>query len=164
MARVRVGGRLLQRETIEDVVQDVLVRVLRGLEGYEPRSDARWIDWVARLAQNEISNHARRASAQKRHGLALELESHADSTADWQLSSPATGASTAAMRREEAELVDSCLAELPEAHREVILWREYAGADWKTVAEEMNRPSAEACQELHRRARQELRRRLQKLG
>jgi DNA-directed RNA polymerase specialized sigma24 family protein len=48
------------------------------------------------------------------------------------------------------------LHELSPAHREVIVLRDFAGCDWRTVAERMERPSAEACQELHRRARREL--------
>jgi len=161
IVRVRMGPFLLEREMVEDVVQDVLVRILEGLEGYEPRSDARWIDWVARLAQNEIANHARRERTQKRNALARQVRSHAESAQDWDAPAATTGVEASASRREAAALVDRCLGELAEAHREVILWRDYAGADWKTVAEQMGRPSAEACQELHRRARRDLGRRLQ---
>ena len=165
IVRVRLGSALRARETVADVVQDVFVRVLEGLDGYEPRSNARWIDWVARLAQNEISNHARHERAQKRESALADLvRSHAHSAATWDIPADTTGVPSKVSRREEEELADQCLGELSEPHREVILLRDYAGGDFKSIAEMMQRPSAEACQELHCRALLELARRVQRRG
>lgn len=156
-----MGPALLARETVADLVQDVFVRVVQGVEGYERRVDSSWIDWVARLAQNEISNHVRRDRAEKRGGaLAERVRALAASASSCDAPAETTAVHSKASRREMAELVDECLGELDEPHREVILLRDYAGGDWRTIAEQMGRPSAEACQELHRRARRQLQRRL----
>ena len=159
IVRVRMGTALLARETLDDVVQDVLVRIVESAEKYEQRDDSRWIDYVARLAQNEISNHARRDRAKKRGGgVAQAVQMHAESASasQWDVPAETTGVSSKVACAEQAEIVDQCLSELADAHREVILLRDYADCDWRTVAELMQRPSAEACQELHRRARRAL--------
>ena len=162
IVRVRMGPALRARETVADVVQDVFVRVVEGVDGYEPRDDANWIDWVARAAQNEIANHARRDRALNRGGAAAAIVSaHATVSAANVIDDTASVGSTVA-RRELIELADRCLSELAEPQREVILLRDYAGMDWRSITEQMNRPSVGACQELHRRARRELAERVQR--
>ncbi len=160
IVRVRAGPALLQRVTVDDILHDVLGRVIDGIEGYVPRSDASWIDWVARLAQNEIANQARHAAALKRGGPTARLvQQHADSASAWDVPDETTGVASKAARQEEVAIFEQCCGELSEPHREVILLR-FAGMDWKSVAEQMGRPSPEACQELFRRARLELCRRI----
>ena len=156
MVRVRLGAALRSVETVADVVQDVLVRVLKGLDKFEARDDSRWIQWVAQLAQHEILNHARAERAQKRGGgLAHRVRMHAESATNFEIPAESTGVASKAARHEEVDRLDRCMEHLSEPHREVILSREYAGGDWKTVADCMGR-TPEACQELHRRARMEL--------
>lgn len=157
IVRVRMGAARLAREEIADVVQGVFLRMITAVERFEPRDDARFIDNVARMAQNEISNHARRDRALKRGGgTAREVPLHAESATNWEIPADTTGVHSKASRAEELEILDQCLSGLSEAHREVIVLRDYAGGDWKMVAEAMGRPTVEACQELHRRARREL--------
>ena len=155
---VRVRTHLLALTTIEDIVQDVFVRVIEGLESYELRDDARWIDWVARVAEREIYGQTRHHDTQKRSGRLVDLvRNAAGSAASRSLPADTTGVDSKAESRELEDLVDQCLSSLPEAHREVVLLRDYAGDSWRSIAEKMGRPSPEACQELHRRALRELR-------
>ncbi|MEO6595514.1 MAG: sigma-70 family RNA polymerase sigma factor [Planctomycetota bacterium] len=157
IVRARLGAALLSRETVADVVQDVFVRIVESAHRFEQRGNARWIDYVARMAQNEIANHARRESAQKRGGaLARLLRSQGDSISLLDVADDATSVGSKVARAEQHAILLLCLGELAEPYREVILLRDYAGGDWRTVAEQMGRPSAEACQELYRRARREL--------
>lgn len=163
IVRVRMGAALRERLTEEDVVQEVFLRVMESIDSYERREDAEWINWVARIVQNVISSQARHHGARKRTA-AREVSMSASATG------PASGpgfdvaaeSSVAgqASRRELQALLEATLAELSEDQREVILLREYAGYEWRAVAEQMQRSSPEACQELHRRARQELEKRL----
>jgi DNA-directed RNA polymerase specialized sigma24 family protein len=60
-------------------------------------------------------------------------------------------------RREEQERLVALLRQLSDAHREVVLQRNYAGHDWKSVGDKMGK-TPEACQELYRRAKRELER------
>lgn len=154
---VRLRSRLLALTSVDDVVQDVFVRVLQGLERYETRDDARWIDWVARVAEREICGQARAQRTQKRDGPLVDLvRSAVGSSATWSIAAETAGLASKVANVELEGLVDQTLSELLEAQREVILLREYAGLDWRSIAELMNRPTPEACQELHRRALKEL--------
>ena len=161
MVRVRMGSFLRAREEVDDAVQDVFVRVVESVEHFEDRGDARFIDWVARLVERELANHSRRERAQKRGGgTARQIQLYAESATSFDVPADTTGVASRVARNELIERVDACVGQLSAAHRDVILWREYAGADWKTVAEEMGRSSPEACQELYRRARVQVLRRM----
>ena len=50
-------------------------------------------------------------------------------------------------------IMESCISELSEDYREVILLRLYAKGSWAWVAEQMNRPTEGAARELFRRAK-----------
>jgi hypothetical protein len=66
------------------------------------------------------------------------------------------------MQREDSErLIDARVAGLePEEYREVLILRDYCGADWELVRERFGLLSAEAAQELYRRAHEKLARHL----
>lgn len=162
IVRVRMWPALSARESVDDVVQDVLVRIVESVDRFEKRDDAHWIDWVARMAQNEISNRARHHRAKKRGGVAKAMQVYAESASGFDLPAETTGVASKVSRTELEEVVDQCLSELSEVHREVILLRDYASCEWKAIAVVMGKPSAEACQELHRRAKRELGERLRK--
>ena len=154
---VRAGPRLLASMELDDLVQDVLMRVLKGVETFERRSDALFIQWVSRLASNEIRDKGRRLSSRGR-------ETPAESALRQQIAEESHSALGRIANREEQDLVDSCLAELDEGYQEVLLLRDYAGASWAEVQEELQRPSANACQALYQRARKALGERLLRRG
>ena len=157
MVQLRMGSALRAVEEVEDALQDVFVRVVTDAERFEERGDARFIDWVARLVEHELANHSRRERARKRGGdLEQQVRRHLESGTSCDIPAESTAVPSRVARREEVERMQACLAQLSPMHREVILQREYAGGDWRTVAEKMGRPSPKACQELHRRARIEL--------
>ena len=167
IVRVRTGAELRSKLALDDVVQEVLVRALGGLQQFEVRPDGRLIHWLAKLAEREIANLANFHRAQKRD-LGMEISMDAmrsaskDSSMAWDLVADTTYVSEKAARHELEEIVDECLEELTGPHREVILLRDYAGADWDYIAEEMKRPSVGAVQQLHQRARVELSAKVQK--
>ena len=164
IARVRTGPTLLRRMELEDVVQDALVEALRAMDSYEPRQDARFVDWLARIVQNKVANLADRWQAQKRSSEFEAADSgrvHGGSSATGrQFAADTTGVSERASRAEMVEIVDACLAELPDEHREVIVLREYAGGDWEWIAPQVRSSSVHAAQQLYQRARQALRERV----
>lgn len=161
IARVRTGPALLARASVDDVVQESLLEAFKSIDSYEPREDARFIDWLARVVQLKIANMADYWQAEKRRP---EYELHPASQPGTdandltqQLAADSTGVSERASRREQTQLVDGCLAELSRVHREVILLREYAGGDWAWIAAQLGSPNAHAVQQLYQRARETLR-------
>lgn len=155
--RVRLWGTVKSREELDDVVQLVMQRALTDLKSYEVREDARFIDWLARIAQHELSNLQRHHEAQKRdarRNVAMENLRSGDSPSGpgFEPSADSTGVLERLSRRELETIVDDCLAELSEDAREVILLRDYAGGSWAWIAETLGRPTADAARQLHARS------------
>ena len=64
-----------------------------------------------------------------------------------------------ARRKVVLQQLDAAVAALePEVYRQVIVERDYKGADWEDVRRRLDRPSVAATQELHSRAHIKLRR------
>lgn len=164
MVRVRMGAALRQRETEDDVVQEAFVRIVESIDTYERRGDAEWIDWVARTVQNALINLARYHGAAKRKATReVSINASASASASrtgFDIAADGSSIAGKASQRELQAMLEMCIAELAEDHREVILLREYARHDWQTVADKMQRSTPEACQMLYRRARRQLEERL----
>ena len=158
IVRVRMGSFLRSRAEVEDVVQETLMRAFQSLDRYEEREDAKLIDWMARIAENSLRNLFQHELADKRDaGREVAIESLRDraqmSSIGWDAVADSVAPPEKVGQKEMEEIVDDCLAELPEAQREIILLVDYARADWDLVAERTGRPSAGAAQQYHRRAR-----------
>ena len=159
IVRIRMGAFLRSRAEVEDVVQETLLRAFQGLEGYQEREDAKLIDWMARIAENALRNLYQHEHAQKRDaGREVEIEKlrasgMAGSSLGWDLVAEATAIPDRVSRVEMEEVVDECLSTMTEEQREVILLVDYAQGSWEFVAAQIERPSTEAAQQFHRRAR-----------
>lgn len=157
IALARLGPKLRTKVDVQDVVQEVLVRAIDGLDDFELREDAALIDWLARLVQNEVIRLARHFGADKRD-LERENPMHGqrpagdDSTLSPDLILDSCGPRTKAEQRELETIIDDCLSLMDEAQREIILLRDYAHASWEFVAEQLKTSSVGAAQQLHRRA------------
>jgi RNA polymerase sigma-70 factor (subfamily 1) len=161
IVRVRLGPALGHRVPVEDLVQNTFVRALRALKDLELRPDGKLVDFLARLAEREIANaaqHLGRAKRDVRREVPVdEMRAAADeSQIAFELMAETTAVPEKVAKREMEAIVDDCLGGLDEAHREVILLRDYAQLDWPSVAEQLGRPSVGAAQQLYRRARHSL--------
>ncbi len=156
VVRVRLGVRLRGEMESMDVVQDTFAVALRKLPTLEVRSRAGLLAWLSKIAENQIRDAHDRGAAQKRdRGREVALDPGA--TAGHDPAASETLPDERVARREAIEVVDAALTELTQDHREVILQRDYLGADWSEVAGALGR-SVPAAQELHRRAWIRLRR------
>jgi DNA-directed RNA polymerase specialized sigma24 family protein len=129
-----------------------------GLDRYEVREDATLINLMARIAENSLRNLFQREMAIKRgKSCGVAIESLRDKLQNighgWEPSaqngSPVDKTSAAEME----DVVDECLAELPEEQREIILLVDFADGGWEFVMDKTGRSSAAAAQRFHRRAR-----------
>jgi RNA polymerase sigma-70 factor (subfamily 1) len=161
---VRMRSQTKARVDIADLVQQTMERAIRSLEHYEQQEDARWINWLACIAERVVlSNYRdqlaacrdlRRESAKVGQGDTTNGLPYVNPTAD--VDSP----SVVVSRQEHHEMLDECLAELEEDQREVILMRDFAGASWEYVAAELKRPSSDAARKFYDRARSALKEKL----
>lgn len=103
-----------RREIAEDLTQDVFVRAVRGLAGYEPRNRDR--AWLFQIARRLLLDHRRTA---RRRGTAAEL----------------TDRDAAAPPVQQLSLaIDEALDRLSEVDREVFVLREVAGLGYEEIA------------------------------
>jgi len=173
IVRVRLRAAGDARADSSDLVQQTMIKALQHIDRFQQREDARLIDWLARIAEREVLAHHRRQAAACRdvHREQVAQRPTDGSSSESPIHQALAGDSTPsqqAARGEDKELLDECLAGLPEDLREVILLRDFAGASWSHVATQLGKPSSDAARKQHERAlaalREAVRRRLGQSG
>jgi RNA polymerase sigma-70 factor (ECF subfamily) len=162
IVRVRLGQRLSGHVEIMDIVQETCEVAARRIQNLELHSPASILHWLSRIAENKIHDAYNYHFAQKRD---RRRDQRIDAARDDESTAgpPALQGSTTlpderAWKKELREILDDALSTMPDDQREVILQRDYCGADWEQVAEALGRDNVHAAQELHRRAWIRLRR------
>ena len=118
-------GRLLcgrSRAAVEDVAQEVFVRVIRNIERFDPAGPARLSSWILTIATRVTLNSLRG----KRREEPLSLTHH-DRVAD---DSP----EQTTMDRQLSAQVMEAMAALPEPMRAVLVLRAYHDLDYPEIA------------------------------
>lgn len=159
IVRIRLGprGRGLRRFLEStDVAQETWKAALKGFGGLRLEGEGDLSRWLGRIATNEIRDLLDHVQAQRR---ARERERPLDPSAP-DPADPVAGPGTQAERAELSEMLDEVIAELPDDYRDVVLLRDYCGADWESVAERVGRSSVHAAQQLHQRAWIKVRRKI----
>ena len=170
VVRIKMGSQMRQHLDPEDIVQETLMVAMDKLSAIEVRSQASVMQWLTKVAENQIRNKLSYIKAQKRDPNRERRLQTGESSGDLTSSGvvvPHQGPTPSQIlsRAELEELIDSCMEELdPPDYREVILLRDYYGADWEAIREQLGRPSVDAARELHRRAHDKLQQKLAKRG
>jgi len=158
IARVRLGQGLRQRMDSGDIVQETFLAALSAFDHFEVRNESSLLQWLSVLLENRIRdasdwNEAARRAAARERPLAVQGRSGAV-TLDPAASglTPAEGAA----HDEQVEALETALAGLPEADRELVVLRDYVGMSWEEVAQRVGRPSAAAARMAHGKVLMEL--------
>lgn len=157
VVRIRLGSRLRGLLESGDILQDTLMAAMERFQRFEMRDEGSLIHWLGKLAEHKITDAAEFHRAAKRDPDRCrplhEKGSRDESTAFMiDLPDPDASPSDRAMCAEQSELLESCIAGLPEVYRELILLRNYAGCSWEAVARESRRPSPAAARMMHAKA------------
>ncbi len=123
----------------EDVAQEVLIAVHKGLDRFEGEDDRAFLRWLFTIAENRIRDLVDHFGAQKRQPK--------DDLPSRELTSP----SVHAVRNEMAKKVRNALTRLSEPHRQVIQLRRFEELDVPEIAQAMDR-SENAVRVLYCRA------------
>lgn len=132
------SGRLPQwaRDLTEthDVVQDVLLRTFKRVDGFEPRGEGAFHAYLRQAVMNRIRDEVRRAS---RLPTVVPLDEIV----------PHSGVSPlqAAIGNEAVERYDKALSRLTPDDRELIVARVELGLTYAELAEATGKPSADAA-------------------
>ena len=134
VVRTGLGPRLRERVEMSDVVQEVLVEVVRQFPQFTGQNEAALVGWLRRLVGQKLADLGRYHSRAKRAGrrrpcrLTARLRSSGRRSRSGRGERPdrrharasQTSPSQAASRREQIVLLADALAALPEAEADVV--------------------------------------------
>jgi RNA polymerase sigma-70 factor (ECF subfamily) len=126
----------------EDVTQEVFVRVHRALAAF--RGEAQFSSWVYRIAFNQAINT--RASLRFR-------APHVGEETLLEMASPAPGQFDRLHAKRRAELMDTCLRELPDVYQSSVRLYYWMGASVSEIGELLGAPENTIKSYLHRARR-----------
>jgi RNA polymerase sigma factor (sigma-70 family) len=134
-----VGARVRDPDTVDDLVQEALARVIAVRGRLDDEAVA---PYAIVTARNLVTSLAREQERSRRHRPRLVDPSEPERPED------------AALRREEAAAVEAALAGLPDHEREAVVAHEVEGVDTATLAEaRQSTPGAVGVQLARTRAR-----------
>lgn len=139
IVRIRLGQRLRGRQDSMDIAQDAMIRVIQGIQGFEPRSEGALVQWISKLVENQIRDAADFHGAQKRR-ISQEVPLQSDESRHNMLSrivdlSQKTPSQILSLK-EEIQKLEGALEQLGE-RKEVVLMRNYAGLTFKEIGDEL---------------------------
>ena len=150
-----VGRMLGSNADVEDVAQQVFVRVWKSAKRYEPR--AKFTTWLLKITRNLVFNEMRR---RKRHAL-IPLQAEPDGE-EMQLKDEHGQAPDASLLEGELQgAIESAIGELPDSQRMAVVLRRYEELSYEEIADVLDQ-SVPAVKSLLFRARTELRERLKR--
>src|SRR5947199_512282 len=150
-----VARMLGSNSDVEDIAQQVFIRVWKSARRYVPR--AKFTTWLLKITRNLVFNELRRA---KRHAhLPLQPEAGAE---DPPLKDEANLAPDASLLEGELQrTIEGAILQLPETQRMALVLRRYEQLSYEQIAEVLDL-SVPAVKSVLFRARTELRSRLSK--
>ena len=122
----------------QDLVQEVLLRVRRGLASYQPGSME---GWLSRITTNAFLDEARR----RRRRPVVALPEEVDRVVP-----PSEGADVAAMATSLSADIQGALAGLPEEFRVAVVLCDVVGLPYAEIAETLDVPVGTVRSRIHR--------------
>ena len=153
IVRIRLGSRLRSRMESGDILQDTFMSALGSFDHFEMRDEASFIQWLSRIAENQIRDAADYVKAAKRD-VAREVPlagTGPDSDESMGIDPVASGMlpADALSIGEQTLVVEQCLEQLSDEYRELVVLRDYVGMSWDQIAEVTGRPSPDAARMKH---------------
>ncbi|MFQ5505167.1 MAG: RNA polymerase sigma factor [Planctomycetota bacterium] len=144
-------------EEVEDIGQEIFLKIFRSLERFDPGRGVKFSTWVYTFVRNHCFDVLK-----KRRISTVSLHSPETEQKDWELEDrnlrkPAERT----LDRELGSQIESALQSLTEEHRMVFVLREYQQMDLKSIARVMDCSEGTVKSRLHR-AKAAMRRKLAK--
>ncbi|MCB9918295.1 MAG: sigma-70 family RNA polymerase sigma factor [Planctomycetes bacterium] len=134
--RLRMGPRLLARETSEDLVQSVCREVLDDLGDFHYEHERGFKSWLFIQALRKVQDRAKYHSRQKRDvGREVAIDEAQLLSGYASFLTP----SRVVSQREDIERLERAFDKLPEDYRDVITWSKLLGLTHAEIGERMGR-------------------------
>jgi RNA polymerase sigma-70 factor (ECF subfamily) len=129
-------------ETARDIAQESLLRFFRHLDRFD---DGQLVDpWLFSIVRNQVRDHARREKVRRHDSLDAWLEQGGQKAAG-----PDGDPAAVAERNELQRRVWRCISGLSDAHREIIVLRDYHGLAYREIASVLSIPEGTVMSRLH---------------
>jgi RNA polymerase sigma-70 factor (ECF subfamily) len=147
LIRMRLGPDLRRRLESRDILQATLLKAFQGIHRFDGSGSRSMMAWLGTIAQAEICDQADYHRRQKRDsGRETALASKADPIAA-DLRSEVSRLALA----EESRRLERAIEALSEAHREIVLLRDFEELSFREAGERLGK-SPDACRMLYARA------------
>lgn len=141
LARARVGRDLQVRLDPSDLVQETLLEAHRDFRQFLGQTEAELTVWLRRILVRNLTDQLKHHHSQKRDFQREQPLAELVEQAHQVLAAPLSTPSAHAARREQAVLLASALAQLPEDYREVVTMRHLESRSFEEIATAMGRTS-----------------------
>lgn len=121
---------------VEELVQEVFLRVHGGLPGFRP--DGPFSAWLSAIARNVCASYLRSAQNRQDDRPADPDPSEAGGGEPWR--AVAASPEDEAIARQLFEAIDQALADLPDTQRRALLMREAEGQAYADIAQSLSLP------------------------
>ncbi|MEY2490199.1 MAG: hypothetical protein QOC70_2141 [Verrucomicrobiota bacterium] len=148
-----VARMLGNNSDVEDIAQQVFVRVWKSAKRYVPR--AKFTTWLLKITRNLVFNELRRRSRHAQLPLHVESEDEERPIKDERARAP----DASLLDQELQRAIDDAIAQLPETQRMAVVLRRYDELSYEQIADVLDQ-SVSAVKSLLFRARTDLRTRL----
>jgi len=148
-----VARMLGSNSDVEDIAQQVFIRVWKSASRYVPR--AKFTTWLLKITRNLVFNELRRAK--RRAHAPLQTQANVEEMQLKDEGNPSPDASLLELELQEA--IEKAIGELPETQRMALVLRRYEEFSYEQIADVLNM-SVPAVKSVLFRSRTELRVRL----
>jgi len=130
-------------ENAKDIAQDSVVRFFRSLDRFD---DGQAVEpWLFSIVRNMVRDHARREKVRRHDSLDAWLEAGGQRAADPTTTDPALSAE----RNELQQRIWHAISALSEAHREIVVLRDYHDLSYREIASVLEIPEGTVMSRLH---------------
>lgn len=142
IVRMRLGPKLREKMESMDVVQEVMVRAIKGFENFEPKDEAAFLHWIGKLVQNEIRDLADYHGAAKRNAdLEIKKKENNENFGSVITNLPADSLYKPSVQfrlKDDVLKLEAALDQLPEKQKEVVIMRNFEGLTFGEIGTEMD--------------------------
>ncbi|MEJ2704213.1 MAG: sigma-70 family RNA polymerase sigma factor [Sedimentisphaerales bacterium] len=156
MVRFRMGRQLRSKLESMDLVQEVLIHALDGLEDFTYKNEGDFVRWLSKIAENELRGNLRRLHAEKRDvRKEVRLNHYVRTTGSGFPKNlgpiEATTPSVIMSRKEDLRRLETAMDQLKPHYREAIVLTKIEGLSYEEIGRRLDM-SADAVRMLATRA------------
>jgi RNA polymerase sigma-70 factor (ECF subfamily) len=148
-----VGRMLGSNSDVDDIAQQVFIRVWKSAGRYVPR--AKFTTWLLKITRNLVFNELRRSKRRAHIPIQMDPDAEEIPLKDEGMQAP----DAAALEKELQEAIDRAIAQLPNTQRMAVILRRYEDMSYDQISDVLE-ISVPAVKSVLFRARTELRERL----